>query len=246
MDCHSCQVVVALCAEQAKYMSSPEILPDVLELFTSSLLTCSISARVMRLQCLSRLVSSFTPGDPIYAPFLPALTKEVVLCTKDSNGRARELAYHLLVLLGTAHNNPSEIILVVLGELSATSPHARSAAVLALSRLQIEFGHFRSERWDAKVADMMPELTRKMLLLLEEPSKEVVRAVLGWLRVAIGGADRELMRPIIKDVVVAIMSGASAGHKVRGVKEVLGSDFPRAWIGRPPCLVHRLLAPLQE
>lgn len=196
-------------------MSSSDILPDVLELFTSSLLTCHVSARVMRLQCLSRLAASFRPGDPAQSSFLPSATLEVVLCTKDSNGRTRELAYNVLVLLAVARGNPADAVRTVVGGLAATTPHARSAAVLALGRLQLEFGHFRSERWDARVADMVPDLTRTMLLLLKEPSREVVKAVLGWLRVAVGGADREVLRPLIGDIVLGVMSGTTPRHKVR-------------------------------
>lgn len=196
-------------------MSSPENLPNVLELFTSSLLSCHVSARVMRLQCLSRLAASFTPEKDVQAKFLPAATLEVVLCTKDSNGRTRELAYNVLVLLAVARGNPADTVRTVVGGLAASTPHARSAAVLALGYLQLEFGHFRSERWDARVADMVPELTATMLLLLKEPSREVVKAVLGWLRVAVGGADREVLRPMIADIVVGVMSGTTPRHKVR-------------------------------
>ena len=199
-------------------MSSPDNLPHVLELFTSSLLTCHVSARVMRLQCLSCLAASFTPGNAAQAQFLPAATLEVVLCTKDSNGRTRELAYNVLVLLAVARGNPADAVRTVVSGLAASTPHARSATVLALGRLQLEFGHFRSERWDARVADMVPELTTTMLLLLKEPSREVVKAVLGWLRVAVGGADREVLRPMIADIVTGVMSGTTPRHKVRHSK----------------------------
>ncbi|CAM9542165.1 unnamed protein product [Ectocarpus sp. 6 AP-2014] len=207
------KVLLALCAHRADFMSSPENLPNVLELFTSSLLSCHVSARVMRLQCLSRLAASFTPEKDVQAKFLPAATLEVVLCTKDSNGRTRELAYNVLVLLAVARGNPADTVRTVVGGLAASTPHARSAAVLALGYLQLEFGHFRSERWDARVADMVPELTATMLLLLKEPSREVVKAVLGWLRVAVGGADREVLRPMIADIVVGVMSGTTPRHK---------------------------------
>lgn len=209
------QVLLALCTHRPAFMSSPENLPHVLELFTSSLLTCHVSARVMRLQCLSRLVASFTPGDAAQTKFLPATTLEVVLCTKDSNGRTRELAYNVLVLLAVARGNPADAVKTVVGGLAAATPHARSAAVLALGHLQLEFGHFRSERWDARVAEMVPDLTCTMLLLLKEPSREVVKAVLGWLRVGVGGADREVLRPMLEDIVSGVMSGTTPRHKVR-------------------------------
>lgn len=213
---HPRQVVLVLCTHRPSFMSSADNLPDLLELFTSSLTTCIVSARVMRLQCLSKLVSSLEPGDPAHGRFLPAATSEVVLCTKDSNGRARELAYDVLVLLAVGRGKPADTVRDVVGSLEAGTPHARSAAVLALSRLQLEFGHFRSERWDAVVADMLPDLTRKMLVLLKEPSREVAKAVLGWLRVALGGADRDLLRPMVGDIVTAVMSGTTPGHKVSG------------------------------
>lgn len=229
------KVLLALCTHRPDFMASPENLPHVLELFTSSLLTCHVSARVMRLQCLSRLAASFTPGNDAQAQFLPAATLEVVLCTKDSNGRTRELAYSVLVLLAIARGNPADTLKTVVGGLAASTPHARSAAVLALGHLQLEFGHFRSEKWDARVAGMVPELTCTMLILLKEPSREVVKAVLGWLRVGVGGADRELLRPMVPDIVSGVMSGTTPRHKVKhGIGSALGrciSDHPR-YVGR--------------
>lgn len=205
-------------------MSSPENLSDVLELFASSLLTCHVSARVMRLQCLSRLsegggqdslATSGQHGDA-REKFFPSVTLEVVLCMKDSNSRTRELAHSVLVSLALARGSPADTVKTVVGAVAAGTPHARSAAVIALAHLQLEFGHFRSERWDAGVASMTPELIRTMLLLLKEPSREVVKAVLGWLRIGIGGADREVLRPMIGDIVQGVMSGATPRHKVSG------------------------------
>ncbi|CAM9720010.1 unnamed protein product, partial [Hapterophycus canaliculatus] len=107
------KVVLSLCTHKADFMSSPENLPHVLELFTSSLLSCHVSARVMRLQCLSRLAASFVPGNATQGEFIPAATLEVVLCTKDSNGRTRELAYNVLVLLAIARGNPADTVRTV-------------------------------------------------------------------------------------------------------------------------------------
>ncbi|CAN0462526.1 unnamed protein product, partial [Discosporangium mesarthrocarpum] len=99
------QVLLALCAHRPGFMVSPLRLPDALDLFTSSLLTCPVSARQTRLQCLSHLAGSLKPGDPAQEPFLGPATLEVVLCTKDSNGRTRELAYGVLVALARARGD---------------------------------------------------------------------------------------------------------------------------------------------
>jgi hypothetical protein len=56
--------------------------------------------------------------------------------------------YELLVALANkACNDPSELVAATVGCLGANTPHMRSAGVLALSRLQYEFAHFRSEAW---------------------------------------------------------------------------------------------------
>ena len=64
------------------------------------------------------------------------------------------LQYELLIALAThACADPAELVMSVLGCLGAKTPHMRSAGVLALSRLQYEFAHFRSEAWQVRATD---------------------------------------------------------------------------------------------
>ncbi|KAG5188695.1 armadillo-type protein [Tribonema minus] len=242
------RMLLALCASQGKLLASAERLPDVLELFVTSLSCCHVTARQSRLRCLTLLAQSrlrcltllaqsFDATNPAHAAAVPALLGEVVLSTKDSNGRTRESAYELLalahykcsdpcnmyeLLLALAHYacaDPSEMVVATLGCLGAHTPHMRSAGVLALSRLQYEFGHFRSENWQYEfghfwsenwqesVAQMTPQLITTMLLLAREPSREVVKAVLGFLRVAVGGADRAVLEPLLLEITAGVMTG---------------------------------------
>ncbi|CAM9485490.1 unnamed protein product [Choristocarpus tenellus] len=207
------KVLLALCLHRPGFMISSERLPDVLDLFTSSLLTCHVSARQMRLQCLTHLVKTFGRGNTVHQDCIQPLILEVILCTKDSNGRTRDLAYGLLVQLAKAGGDPSKAVRIVVGALAGATPHGRSAAVMALGRLQLEFGHFRAESWDMRVVSMTPDLIQTMLVLLKEPSREVAKAVLGWLRVGVGGADREALRPLLGELVVGVMTGTTPRHK---------------------------------
>lgn len=200
------RLLLALCASQGSWLVHEERLPDVIELFVSSLATCHVTARQCRLRCMTLLVQSFTPGDPTQSSAVMSVIGEVVLSTKDSNGRTRECAYELLIALATkACSDPSDLVKAVVGCLGAKTTHMRSAGVLALSRLQYEFGHFRSEAWQLSVAQMTPQLITTMLILAKEPSREVTKAVLGFLRVAVGGADRGVLEPLIPTIVKGVM-----------------------------------------
>eukprot|EP00952_Eustigmatos_sp_NYUAD-ZCMA_P006526 28071-Eustigmatos_ZCMA.PRE.1 len=56
---------------------------------------------------------------------------EVLLCLKDSNAKAREAAYELLLLMARvkSDDNMAQFTQMVVAALAAQTPHMRSAAV---------------------------------------------------------------------------------------------------------------------
>ncbi|KIZ06209.1 Ribosomal RNA-processing protein 12 [Monoraphidium neglectum] len=140
-----------------------------------------------------------------------ALVGELVLCTKEANTKTREAAYQLLVELahelddarpirlegggagdtmagsddgeggggegaGTLTGGLVDFFNAVLAGMAAGTPHMVSATVMAAARLLFEFS--------GALQGMAPRLLSTVLLLLRSPSREVVKSVLGFVKVA--------------------------------------------------------------
>lgn len=134
-----------------------------------------------------------------------ALVAELVLCTKEANTKTREAAYALLVQLahelddarplrleggdagdamdeGAGGGGPQlvggliDFFNAVLAGLVGGTPHMVSATVMAAARLLFEFS--------GALGGVAPRLLATVLLLLRSPSREVVKSVLGFVKVA--------------------------------------------------------------
>lgn len=95
------------------------------------------AARQMRLRVLSLIITQLGAGwseSPERSASLATLVGEVLLCLKDSNAKAREAAYQLLLAMATVRAEAGEQDLgsftnMILAALAAHTPHMRSAAV---------------------------------------------------------------------------------------------------------------------
>ena len=122
--------------------------------------------------------------------WLVGLVGEVVLCTKESNSRAREAAFELLTAIGkSALKEGGQAALVDLlkmtsATLAGQTPHMKSAGVIALSRL---FYEFKSEQ---AMQQHGVQLLRTILLLMREKGREVVKSVIGFIKVAVSALPR--------------------------------------------------------
>jgi ribosomal RNA-processing protein 12 len=68
-----------------------------------------------------------------------------------------------------------DFVNAVMGGLAGSSPHMQSAAVLALARLSFEFA--------GQLESVVGRLLPAVLLLLRSQSREVIKAVLGFIKV---------------------------------------------------------------
>jgi ribosomal RNA-processing protein 12 len=71
-----------------------------------------------------------------------------------------------------------DFVNAVMGGLVGSSPHMQSAAVLALARLSFEFA--------GQLESVVGRLLPAVLLLLRSQSREVIKAVLGFIKVGAG------------------------------------------------------------
>lgn len=135
------------------------------------------------------------------------MVTEIILCVKEANKRTRAAAFDLLLEVATAMHeaepptinineddgNEEEppaaasasaqggglhsLVTIVLGGLIGSTPHMISASVMALARLLFEFAPV--------LAGLVPTLLPSVLLLLRSKAREVIKAVLGFVKVVV-------------------------------------------------------------
>eukprot|EP00955_Chlamydomonas_euryale_P090190 364519-Chlamydomonas_euryale.AAC.1 len=144
------------------------------------------------------------------------LVTELVLCTKEANTKTRAVAYGLLVSLahGVDAADPPRggsgggfddddamgggasggaggiaaggggglhrLVTTVMAGLVSVTPHMQSASTMALARLLYEFA--------PRLEGLAPRLLPAVLLLLRTKSREVVKSVLGFVKVRVHAA----------------------------------------------------------
>ncbi|EMC95419.1 hypothetical protein BAUCODRAFT_110911 [Baudoinia panamericana UAMH 10762] len=162
-------------------------------------------ARRDRLASIAQVVP-FLPKDDLH--FIPAVLSEVVISAKEVNEKARTAAFDLLVLMGEkmseggtvvnakvpnmpadappAQASLEEYFTMVSAGLAGSTPHMISASITALTRLLYEF---RSKLKPETVSD----LVQTMDLFLTSKNREIVRSVLGFVKVCIISLPTELV-----------------------------------------------------
>lgn len=127
------------------------------------------------------------------------------MCLKDSNGKTREAAYQLLISIAS-NGDISKFLAVTTAALGAETTHMRSAAIMALSRIVFEFA-----REDTDVQAQLPSLLRTVLIIIDENSREVIKSVIGFIRVSVAAIPREQLEPVLPELV----GGLLKYHKVK-------------------------------
>lgn len=212
------------------------------------------SGRRDRMLAIHEMITHLPTSD---LHFIPAILSEVVLGCKESNEKARTAAFDLLILLakrtidpernppgtairrslvpGVPDDSPDapatieEFFTMVSAGLAGSAPHMVAASVTALSRL---FFDFQAQLQPA----MLTELVETVGLFLTSSNREIVRSVLGFVKVAVVVLPDEALRPRLSTLVPNLMAW-NKEHKGRLRSKVKGI------IDR---LVRRFGAPLLE
>ena len=182
-----------------------------------------------RLAALAVIVSTLPKTSSLH--FIPSILSEVVIATKEVNEKARTEAFDLLVLMarsmregGTidqfkipymgpdapvATASLEEFFTMVSAGLAGSSPHMVSASITALTRVLYDF---RSDLAEG----MLEELVLTMeAFLSESKNREIVRSILGFVKVAVISLPEGIMP---KSRINAIVKGLmiwSKEHKNR-------------------------------
>lgn len=206
-------------------------------LIISSAEKCSAPARRERLAAIAAMIP-FVPNDSLH--FIPSILSEVVIGCKEQNERARSTAFELLVLLGqkmeaagdatidnskvphmpadapSATANIEEFFTMVSAGLAGSTPHMISASITAISRILYEF------RESLSVATLT-ELVQTMDLFLTSNNREIVKSVLGFVKVVVISLPRDLVEPRLPTLIPNLMvwSHEHKGHFRAKVKHIL-------------------------
>ena len=217
-----------------------------------------VPARRDRLLATETLVT-FLPTKDLH--FIPSILGEVVLACKDTNEKARQAGFGLLIHLanrmidpkknppGTVIRNKKvphmpddtpdalasleEVFTMVSAGLAGVAPHMVAASIAALSRLFFEF----HDRLPKAVTE---DLFATIEMFLQSNNREIVRSVLGFVKVAVVVLPEEMIRPRMATLVPELMvwSKENKGRlraKVKGILERCMRKFGAAelehWAG---------------
>ncbi|KAI9697279.1 MAG: hypothetical protein M1836_004843 [Candelina mexicana] len=170
-----------------------------------------------RLAAIAQVVH-FLPQSDLH--FIPSILSEVAISTKETNEKARTAAFELLVLMGekmqqggivvnakvshmpdgapNATASLEEYITMVSAGLAGSTPHMVSASITALTRLLY---HFRESLSTATVTEMITTMD----LFLTSSNREIVRSVLGFVKVSVISLPTSLMLPRLASLIPNLM-----------------------------------------
>lgn len=210
---------------------------ELQQLLLSSAEKVSAPAKRDRLTSISTLIP-FLPADSLH--FIPAILSEVVISCKEVNERARTAAFDLLVLMGEkiassegaviqnskvphmAEDAPAvpatleEYFTMVSAGLAGSTPNMQSACITALTRILY---HFR----ESLKVETTTDLVETMDLFLTSNNREVVRSVLGFVKVCVISLSSDIMLPRLKTLIPNLMvwSHEHKAHFKAKVKHIL-------------------------
>jgi ribosomal RNA-processing protein 12 len=193
------------------------------------------AARHDRLLSIAKLIEYLTEAD---LHFIPTVIPEVTLCTRDHNEKARTAAYELMVTMGhrmakggaivnakiphmpadaptTSEASLEEFFTMASAGLAGTAPHTVAATISALSRITFEFKN------EVKL-DMIDELVETMDIFLKSPSREIVGAVLGFVKVSVVSLPSERLEKRLPTLVPNLLdwTGEHKAHVQAKVKHI--------------------------
>ncbi|KAK7267351.1 hypothetical protein RIF29_20020 [Crotalaria pallida] len=133
------------------------------------------------------------------------ILNEIILTLKDGNDETRKESYDLLLNISSSLRDSScvgpiepyhKLVSMIMGYLSGSSPHIKSGAVSALSVLV-----YKDSNLCLSVSDLVPSL----LSLLQTKDVEIIKAVLGFVKVMVSSLQAEELHNFLSDVVTEIL-----------------------------------------
>ncbi|GMM31456.1 mRNA-binding protein [Martiniozyma asiatica (nom. inval.)] len=174
------------------------------------------AAKSQRMETILALLN-ILPSSHIH--FIPAILSEVILSTKSSNEKTRTTSYAVIISMGSKMNefkgqiirnslNDSEMadsqasieefFTMCSAGLVGSTGHMISAAVTALSCIFYEFG----KELDISI---QKELLENVLLFFSSKNREIIKPVIGFVKVAIMSMPEDEIKPLMKGLLAELM-----------------------------------------
>ncbi|GMH70373.1 hypothetical protein TrRE_jg3366 [Triparma retinervis] len=196
-------------------MDKVKDLTDVKTLITETMMTSDVASRCERLKCLTIVVDNLDESRAQDKGFIPEVCGEVLLCLKDSNKGVRERAYECLVKMSDKRENITDFFQILMAALGAKTPHMRSAAVMGLSRIVFE-------RRECEVTrGLVGNILDVVILLFKEEAREVIKAVVGFVRIAVAGMDKDDLEQRLENVVEGLMKWNTGKDRFRAKIKII-------------------------
>ncbi|CAN8230866.1 unnamed protein product [Cochlearia groenlandica] len=138
------------------------------------------------------------------------ILNEMILTLKDGKEEHRKAACDALVMVYTTLKSSSsgdelcpKLINMITGYISGSSPHIRSGAVSALSVLVYK---------DPEICISSPELLSSVLSLLHTKSIEIIKAVLGFVKVLVSTSQAHDLQVLLQNLLYEILPWSSVSR----------------------------------
>jgi len=210
---------------------------ELQDLLTNSAEKVSAPARRERLAAIAALIP-LVPDSALH--FIPSVLSEVVICCKEHNERARAAAFDLLVLMGgrmksargalidnskvphlpsdaaPATASLEEFFTMVSAGLAGSTPHMISASITAITRILYEYH-------ESLEPQVLADLVQTMDLFLTSNNREIVRSVLGFVKVCTISLPRKMVEERLSSLIPNLMvwSHEHKGHFRSKVKHII-------------------------
>ncbi|KAG4305432.1 hypothetical protein PORY_000988 [Pneumocystis oryctolagi] len=169
---------------------------ELQKIFLENAFKTTTSIKKYRFSALFHIIN-ILPSTDLH--FIPLILSEVIIGTKDSNKKARYMAYNLLILMGnkmskggiienskipevdTTSNlnaNIQEFFTMVSAGLAGSSPHMISATIVSITRLLFEFK-------DSLNPDFINQLLSTVYMYIASNNHEIAKSALGFVKMTV-------------------------------------------------------------
>lgn len=186
---------------------------ELIQLLQAAFYASSPSTRTARLKTMRHVIRALAseecdlPASQVQAVFGDMLG-EVVLCTKETNNKARSAGYKLIIEMAHAleaayaQEEASEpgtglrnFLHMAVGGLAAQTPHMRSAALNVCCRF---YGVFFREQ---NIQKDLLEVAQTALLLLQEKHREIAKSAISFAKVCTIRLPQETLTQLVPTLV---------------------------------------------
>lgn len=126
--------------------------------------------------------------------------------------------------MAAIQENKADIFRVIAAALGAQTAHMRSAAVMAMSRLVFEYA-----RVDDSVYDLLPSLLQTVIVLFDEDSREVIKSVVGFVRVSVAAMTPEQLEPLLPELVGGLLKYHKGKDRFRSKIKIIIKKLVRLY-----------------